>query len=182
MELVTTTNPKCSSCGASLEIEEGATTVTCEYCKSEILVRELPSDSHICIYCGHKNRLENDICVKCGNFVDGYSNAIYANLKNMFKRQKKEVTKTVIEKHVTINNYNNGELTSTEVISKASNQRNKVIALALCIWFGMFGAHKFYEGKTGMGILYIFTLGLLGIGWVADIISIALKPNPYYVD
>ena len=28
----------------------------------------------------------------------------------------------------------------------------------------MHGAHKFYEGKIGMGVLYIFTGGLFGIG------------------
>lgn len=57
--------------------------------------------------------------------------------------------------------------------------KNKWIALLLCI-FTVCG-HKFYEGKPGMGILYFFTLGLFGIGWIIDIITIAMKPNPYYV-
>ena len=37
------------------------------------------------------------------------------------------------------------------------------------------------ERKAGMGILYIFTLGLFGIGALIDLINILLKPNPYYV-
>lgn len=32
-----------------------------------------------------------------------------------------------------------------------------------------------------MGILYIFTGGLFGIGWVIDTIAYLFKPNPYYV-
>jgi len=51
----------------------------------------------------------------------------------------------------------------------------------LCIFFGYFGAHKFYEGKTIMGLIYLFTLGLFGFGWLIDIIIIATNPNPYYV-
>ena len=41
---------------------------------------------------------------------------------------------------------------------------------------------KFYEGKAGIGILYIFTFGLFGIGVIVDFITILLKPNPYYVE
>ena len=57
--------------------------------------------------------------------------------------------------------------------------KNKWTALLLCIFLGWMGAHKYYEGKIGMGILYTFTLGLFFIGWVVDIIILALKPNPY---
>ena len=59
--------------------------------------------------------------------------------------------------------------------------RNKWVALILCILLGYFVGHKFYEGKAGMGILYIFTFGLFGIGVIVDFITILLKPNPYYV-
>lgn len=44
-----------------------------------------------------------------------------------------------------------------------------------------FGAHKFYEGKILMGVIYIFTGGLLLIGCIIDLIAILMKPNPYYV-
>ena len=58
---------------------------------------------------------------------------------------------------------------------------NKWVAFLLCFFLGEFGAHKFYEGKVGMGILYLFTAGLFGIGWLIDWIMILTKPNPYYV-
>lgn len=51
--------------------------------------------------------------------------------------------------------------------------RDKTTALLLAIFLGGLGGHQFYVGKTGMGILYIFTGGLLGIGVIIDIINIA---------
>lgn len=53
------------------------------------------------------------------------------------------------------------------------SRKNKIVALLLCIFLGYFGAHKFYVGKVGMGILYLFTMGFFGIGWLIDIILIA---------
>ncbi|MCI9246979.1 MAG: TM2 domain-containing protein [Clostridia bacterium] len=59
--------------------------------------------------------------------------------------------------------------------------KNKWIALLLCFFFGIIGVHKFYEGKILLGIVYIFTGGLFGIGVLIDFISLLFKPNPYYV-
>ena len=52
------------------------------------------------------------------------------------------------------------------------NYKNRVLALILCIFFGMGGIHRFYVGKIGTGILYLFTGGLFGIGWLVDIICL----------
>ena len=61
------------------------------------------------------------------------------------------------------------------------NPKNKWVAFILCLFFGIFGAHKFYEGRPLLGVLYIFTVGLLGIGWLADLIILLSKPHIYYV-
>lgn len=61
-------------------------------------------------------------------------------------------------------------------------QKDKWTAFFLCLFLGLFGAHKFYEGKGGMGILYFFTGGLCFIGIVVDLITILRHPNPYYVE
>ncbi|MCA2684973.1 MAG: TM2 domain-containing protein [Microcystis sp.] len=45
-------------------------------------------------------------------------------------------------------------------------------ALLLCFFFGMFGAHRFYVGKIGTGILQLVTLGGLGIWVLIDFIMI----------
>ena len=60
-------------------------------------------------------------------------------------------------------------------------RKNKWVAFLLCLFLGCYGGHKFYEGRIGMGILYFFTAGLLGIGWLVDCIVLLRKPNPYYV-
>lgn len=39
----------------------------------------------------------------------------------------------------------------------------------LVLFLGWTGIHKFMDGKKGMGILYLCTMGLLGIGWTIDI-------------
>jgi restriction system protein len=58
--------------------------------------------------------------------------------------------------------------------------KNKWIAVLLCLFTG-FG-HKFYEGKIGMGILYMLTLGLFGIGALIDLIKLLMLPDDtYYV-
>ena len=63
----------------------------------------------------------------------------------------------------------------------AARARSKWVALVLCFFLGWLGAHKFYEGKAGMGVLYLLTLGLFGIGVLIDFIVLLFKPNPYYV-
>lgn len=47
------------------------------------------------------------------------------------------------------------------------------LAFALCFLVGVLGIHRFYVGKTGTGILYLFTGGLFGIGVLVDLIVIA---------
>ena len=53
-----------------------------------------------------------------------------------------------------------------------TSSKNRIVALSLCICLGYFGAHQFYAGKAGMGVLYFFTMGLFGIGWIIDIIRL----------
>lgn len=52
--------------------------------------------------------------------------------------------------------------------------KSKIIALLLSIFVGGLGIHRFYVGKIGTGIIWLLTAGCLGIGWIIDIIMIAL--------
>lgn len=56
----------------------------------------------------------------------------------------------------------------TEQVSDKSG----VVALLLVLFLGSLGIHRFYAGKTGTGILYLLTLGILGIGVFIDFILI----------
>ncbi|MBP6874580.1 MAG: TM2 domain-containing protein [Candidatus Eisenbacteria bacterium] len=45
-------------------------------------------------------------------------------------------------------------------------------AFLLCFFLGVFGAHRFYVGKIGTGLLQLFTLGALGVWTLIDFIMI----------
>ena len=54
-----------------------------------------------------------------------------------------------------------------------SKPKDKTAALLLCIFLGYLGIHRFYLGKVGSGLLYLFTGGLFCIGWIVDIVRMA---------
>ncbi len=55
--------------------------------------------------------------------------------------------------------------------SYSRNTHSLVIGYILWI-FGFMGAHRFYYGKPVTGTIWFFTLGLLGIGWILDLLFI----------
>lgn len=113
-----------------------------------------------CRFCGAVIPAEAVVCPACGRQVEEL-------------RQNQQQPIIINNSNNNVNtNYNGGA---------AGRMKNKWVALLLCFFFGGLGVHKFYEGKVGMGILYLFTVGLFGIGTLVDFIMLLLKPNPYYV-
>lgn len=143
---------KCTECGR--EISDKAT--NCPNCGA-------PTNNggakKFCIHCGEQIDKSCVICTKCGKQV--------------------EALNTGTDKSIIINNNNVASVSAIPV--KYGRPKNKWVAFCLAFFLGAFGVHKFYEGKVGMGILYFFTMGLFGIGWIVDIIVLLFKPNPYYV-
>jgi len=56
--------------------------------------------------------------------------------------------------------------------SLGSSTRKKLIALFLCLCFGVFGVHRFYAGKNKSAKVQLFTIGGLGIWFLIDLILI----------
>lgn len=80
--------------------------------------------------------------------------------------------------------YSNGEKQiisiSNEEDRNDSEGPSQLVAFLLCFFLGLIGIHRFYLGYTGIGILYLLTGGLFGIGWFIDFILIltgGLKPK-----
>ena len=53
-----------------------------------------------------------------------------------------------------------------------TSERRLLPLLLLWFFLGVFGAHRFYAGKIGTGILELLTLGGFGIWWLVDMIFI----------
>jgi TM2 domain-containing membrane protein YozV len=52
------------------------------------------------------------------------------------------------------------------------SEKSRLSALFLCLWFGIFGGHRFYVGKVGTGIVWLLTFGGFFIGYIVDLILI----------
>ena len=120
-------------------------------------------NTKFCKHCGKQISAAAVICPHCGCQVEELNHTEQPN--------------------IVINNTNTNTNKNTNINSPvvALRPKNKWVAFLLCLFLGMLGAHKFYEGKIGMGIVYLFTGGLFGIGWLIDCIALLCKPNPYYI-
>lgn len=139
----------------------------CQKCGAEI-----PQDSKVCPNC---RALQGNakFCQHCGEAIDKGCVVCPKCGKRVAEIQGKTQQPQII-----VNNTN----TATAIASvNGPRRKNKWVAFFLCLFFGYFGAHKFYEGKFAIGVIYIITLGMACIGWIVDIFKLLAKPNPYYV-
>lgn len=54
----------------------------------------------------------------------------------------------------------------------AGSDKRILPAFLLCFFLGWTGAHRYYVGKIGTGILMLFTGGVFGVLWLIDFIMI----------
>ncbi len=52
------------------------------------------------------------------------------------------------------------------------SDKSRGIAALLCFLFGWAGAHRYYTGKIGTGLMMLFTMGGFGMWWFIDLIMV----------
>jgi hypothetical protein len=55
----------------------------------------------------------------------------------------------------------------------AVSDKTRGVALPVAVLLGVFGAHRFYVGKIGTGLLMLGTIGGCGLWWLYDLILLA---------
>lgn len=88
------------------------------------------------------------------------------------KRKSAEPPKAAQQPTINIVNTNANANVNNNANGLAYVPKKKWVAFFLCLFFGYFGVHRFYVHKTGTGILWLFTFGLGGIGWLVDLVMI----------
>ena len=123
--------------------------------------------------------VETKFCKECGQRI-----AKKAVICPMCGCQVEETATAQSAPQIVINNSNQNANTNNNVnagMMVGARLRNKWVAIALCLFLGFVGGHKFYEGKIVGGLLYACTGGMLLIGVILDFLALLGKPNPYMV-
>ncbi len=152
----------------------------CRHCGAQ-----LPDGSKFCTACGKAQTDENAVvyCSACGAQVAAgvdtcpACGAPIAAAAPASTPAPEPQPAPVQQPTIVINNSN-----VNTVNGQTGKRCDKWVSFFLCLFLGFIGAHRFYEGKVGTGILYLCTCGLFFFGALIDLIIILGKPNPYYVN
>lgn len=132
-----------------------------------------------CEHCGSVLVQAAVICPTCGCQVA----PIRQQAEQMPVQQIQQIQQYPVQQQIQVQPVQNIQPVQVIVnnVVGSGTPKDKTVALLLCIFLGMYGAHRFYEGRIGTAILWMFTFGLFGLGWLYDVIRIACATNPYYI-
>ncbi len=120
-----------------------------------------------CPHCGASIYDDINRCQYCGEYISSNQHTSNAQqsqqpvVVNVYQQSESHSRQKTVVHHVY----------KTETLS---SPKSRLVALLLCFFLGTLGLHKFYLGRTGMGILYLFTFGLCGFGVLVDFLVLLL--------
>lgn len=186
-------NMRCTSCGAELEVDPEKKQLFCSYCGSKLLLKD--ENIHI------TNRFVDEARLKEAEVrLKELEYAHEREIREETLRQEQKKTYRIsliailcilavvwiipgIRKFfplalvfglIALSFLRTSDRRSmTQRRSYNYSPKSRLTALLLCVFLGELGIHYFYVGRVFMGLLYMFTLGFFGIGWIIDVIRIA---------
>jgi len=144
----TTLQMTCKVCNAGMRMTEDGKYLECPYCGArEIVIDPSAVESE-------RIRAYHDLEEKRIRSQEAIEKARIRSEEKLRRKQQNQVM----------------EVNGQTVICNVRSNRNRWVASGLCLFLGYYGVHRFYAGKIGTGILWLFTGGLFGVGWCVDLI------------
>ena len=126
----------------------------CENCGADLKVNNETKEVK-CEYCHTKFKVDN------GMLFDDMEQAGYEFEKGKLRAQKEQREQQLKSLYSNFSS-NDGEI-------------SPLVEFLITLFAGTLGVHKFMKGQIGMGVLYLFTFGIFGIGWFIDVVRSAIR-------
>ena len=132
----------------------------CKMCSCEITDKPYKAPAY--------DRTIKGLCCRCAGNLNLFDNENHTENTKEWANElinsddSSDETKTVLR----------NILKSIEAKENYVSPKNRGVAALLCFFLGFLGVHRFYVGKIGTGLLWLFTGGFFGLGALIDFIFI----------